>query len=159
VLAICAQCDTMAPTPWFFDGDGQFRGDSLVVDSPRQTAGNPQDFAGNAAEDGRPCGRCGGLPTVMAIVAVDWHGDVHPDQFTRDITFGNVRERDFGEIWTDLSHPLLAGLKNRRSLLHGRCAPCRWLDLCNGNFRARATAVSGDFWGADPACYLGDEEI
>ena len=103
--------------------------------------------------------RNGGNRTGMAIGAVDWHGNVHPDQFTRDITFGNVRERDFGEIWTDLSHPLLAGLKNRRSLLHGRCAPCRWLDLCNGNFRARATAVSGDFWGADPACYLADEEI
>jgi len=31
--------------------------------------------------------------------------------------------------------------------------------LCNGNFRPRAEAVTGDFWQSDPACYLTDEEI
>jgi len=103
--------------------------------------------------------RNGGNRTGIAIGEVDWHGDVHPDQFTRNHTFGNVKERKFGEIWTDLSHPILAGLKNRRNLLHGRCAGCQWLDLCNGNFRARAEAVYGDFWAPDPACYLTDEEI
>jgi putative heme d1 biosynthesis radical SAM protein NirJ1 len=103
--------------------------------------------------------RNGGNRTGMAIGAVDWFGNVHPDQFTQGITFGNVREKSFGDIWTDDSQPLLAGLKNRRSLLQGRCATCRWLDLCNGNFRARAEAVSGDFWAADPACYLTDKEV
>ncbi len=103
--------------------------------------------------------RNGGNRTGIAIGEVDWHGYVHPDQFTRNHTFGNVKERKFGEIWTDLSHPILAGLKNRRNLLHGRCARCQWLDLCNGNFRARAEAVYGDFWAPDPACYLTDEEI
>jgi len=101
----------------------------------------------------------GGNRTGMAIGAVDWAGDVHPDQFTRHHTFGNVREKSFARIWTDLSHPVLAGLKNRRPRLKGRCARCRWLDICNGNFRARAEAVYGDFWAPDPACYLSDEEI
>jgi len=101
----------------------------------------------------------GGNRTGIAIAAVDWEGYVHPDQFTLHHTFGNVRERSFGAIWTDLSHPILAGLKNRRSLLKGRCARCRWLELCNGNFRTRAEAVTRDFWGPDPACYLTDEEI
>jgi putative heme d1 biosynthesis radical SAM protein NirJ1 len=101
----------------------------------------------------------GGNRTGIAIGAVDWHGNVHPDQFTQNHTFGNVRERKFGDIWTDMANPVLAGLKNRRQLLKGRCAACRWLDLCNGNFRARAEAVSGDFWESDPACYLTDEEI
>lgn len=103
--------------------------------------------------------RNGGNRTGIAIGEVDWHGDVHPDQFTRNHTFGNVRERKFGDIWTDLSHPILAGLKNRRPLLTGRCAQCSWLNLCNGNFRARAEAVHGDFWAPDPACYLTDQEI
>ena len=44
-------------------------------------------------------------------------------------------------------------------MLTGRCADCRWLDVCNGNFRARAEAVYGDVWAPDPACYLTDEEI
>ncbi|OPX88250.1 MAG: Antilisterial bacteriocin subtilosin biosynthesis protein AlbA [Pelotomaculum sp. PtaB.Bin013] len=101
----------------------------------------------------------GGNRTGMAIGAVDWNGNVHPDQFTQNVTFGNVRDRKFGEIWTDYSQPVLAGLKNRKSLLKGRCAQCKWLELCNGNFRARAEAVTGDFWEADPACYLTDEEI
>lgn len=101
----------------------------------------------------------GGNRTGMAIAAVDWYGNVHPDQFTQNYTFGNVRERSFGEIWTDTTHPILAGLRNRRPLLKGRCAGCRWLDVCNGNFRARAEAVTGDFWESDPACYLTDEEI
>lgn len=101
----------------------------------------------------------GGNRTGIAIGEVDWHGDVHPDQFTRNHVFGNVRERKFGDIWTDMSHPILAGLKNRRPLLKGRCAECSWVSLCNGNFRARAESVHGDFWAPDPACYLSDREI
>lgn len=103
--------------------------------------------------------RNGGNRTGIAIGAVDWHGNVHPDQFTQNHTFGNVKERPFGEIWSDVSQPILAGLKNRKPLLKGRCASCKWLDVCNGNFRARAEAVTGDFWEADPACYLTDAEI
>jgi MoaA/NifB/PqqE/SkfB family radical SAM enzyme len=41
----------------------------------------------------------------------------------------------------------------------GRCAACKWLDICGGNFRVRAEAVSDDLWSPDPACYLSDEEI
>jgi len=103
--------------------------------------------------------RNGGNRSGIAIGEVDWAGDVHPDQFTRNHTFGNVRERKFGEIWSDLSHPIMAGLKDRKGLIGGRCAACRWFSLCNGNFRARAEAVYGDFWAQDPACYLTDEEI
>lgn len=101
----------------------------------------------------------GGNRTGVAIGAVDWYGNVHPDQFTQNHTFGNVKERKFGEIWTDINQPILSGLKNRQPLLKGRCAQCRWLYVCNGNFRARAEAVTGDFWEYDPACYLTVEEI
>ncbi len=103
--------------------------------------------------------RNGGNRSGIAIGAVDWAGNVHPDQFTMHHTLGNVRERPFGEIWTDLNHPLLHGLRNRKPLLKGRCASCAWLDLCNGNCRARAEAATGDFWASDPACYLTDREI
>ena len=88
----------------------------------------------------------GGNRSGIAFAEVDPLGYVHPDQFTQHITFGNVRERKFGDIWTDLSHPIMAGLKNRKPLLKGRCARCQFLDNCNGNFRTRAEAVTGDFW-------------
>ncbi|CUH94842.1 hypothetical protein P22_0908 [Propionispora sp. 2/2-37] len=101
----------------------------------------------------------GGNRSGIAFAEVDPWGFVHPDQFTQHHTFGNVRERKFGDIWTDLSHPVLAGLKDRKPLLKGRCSLCRFLPNCNGNFRTRAEAVTGDFWESDPACYFSDEEI
>ena len=101
----------------------------------------------------------GGNRSGIAFGEVDPEGNVHPDQFTRHYTFGNVRERSFGEIWMDESNPILAGLKDRKPLLKGRCAKCRFLAQCNGNFRTRAEARTGDYWASDPACYLTDEEI
>ncbi|WP_058301510.1 radical SAM/SPASM domain-containing protein [Gorillibacterium timonense] len=100
----------------------------------------------------------GGNRSGVAFGCVDWHGHVYPDQFTRDRSLGTIRERPFSAIWTDPDEPLLASLRNRGSLLKGRCGECGWLNLCNGNFRARATA-EGDFWSEDPSCYLTDEEI
>lgn len=101
----------------------------------------------------------GGNRSGIAFGEVDPAGYVHPDQFTQHYTFGNVRERKFGDIWTDTTNEIMAGLKNRKPLLKGRCAKCKFLDNCNGNFRTRAEAKTGDFWASDPACYLTDEEI
>ncbi|NLI91602.1 MAG: putative heme d1 biosynthesis radical SAM protein NirJ1 [Peptococcaceae bacterium] len=101
----------------------------------------------------------GGNRSGIAFGEVDPWGYVHPDQFTQHITFGNVRERKFGDIWTDMNHPILAGLRNRKPLLKGRCSRCQYVSFCNGNFRTRAEAATGDLWESDPACYLTDEEI
>ena len=67
--------------------------------------------------------------------------------------------RPFSEIWTDTSEPLMGRLKEKKNHVKGRCARCRWLDVCGGNFRVRAEAATGDLWAPDPACYLTDEEI
>lgn len=101
----------------------------------------------------------GGNRSGMAFAEVDPLGYVHPDQFTQHHTFGNVRERKFGDIWQDTTNPIMAGLKDRKLLLKGRCSKCKFLDNCNGNFRTRAEARTGDFWESDPSCYLTDEEI
>ena len=93
------------------------------------------------------------------IGCVSWDGEVHADQFWRNHSFGNVLKRPFSEIWQDRSNELMAKLKEKKLHVTGRCAGCRWLDVCGGNFRARAEAVSGDIWAPDPACYLTDEEI
>jgi putative heme d1 biosynthesis radical SAM protein NirJ1 len=103
--------------------------------------------------------RNGGNRSGIAIAAVDHEGNVHPDQFSHNQVLGNIRERPFSEIWGRGEHPLLAALRDRKKFLKGRCAACKWLNLCNGNFRARAEAVYGDYWAPDPACYLTDEEI
>lgn len=101
----------------------------------------------------------GGNRSGMAFANVDFYGNVHPDQFTWQYTFGNVKEEKFGSIWRNSNHEILKGLRNRKELLKGRCSNCKWLNVCNGNFRTRAEAVHNDFWAEDPACYLTDEEI
>lgn len=100
-----------------------------------------------------------GNSSGKGIGCVSWDGSVHADQFWRHYSFGNVRRRPFSEIWTDLSDPLMQKLKNKKLYVKGRCAACRWLDICGGNFRVRAEAATGDLWAPDPACYLKDEEI
>jgi 12,18-didecarboxysiroheme deacetylase len=93
------------------------------------------------------------------IGCVSWDGEVYADQFWRHYSFGNIKDRPFSEIWTDLSEPLMRRLKEKKKYVQGRCATCRWLDICAGNFRVRAEAVTANVWAPDPACYLTDEEI
>jgi 12,18-didecarboxysiroheme deacetylase len=93
------------------------------------------------------------------IGCISWDGAVHADQFWRNHTFGNVLERPFSQIWDDPNIELLAKLKDKKKYVGGRCAGCRYLAICGGNFRARAEAYYGDIWAQDPACYLTDEEI
>lgn len=100
-----------------------------------------------------------GNSSGIGIANVDNAGFVHADQFWQGYSFGNVRERDFGEIWLDTKDKLMQSLKNRKPHLKGRCAQCKFLGICNGNFRVRAQAVYNDIWQEDPACYLTEEEI
>jgi radical SAM protein with 4Fe4S-binding SPASM domain len=100
----------------------------------------------------------GGNQSGVAVASVHPTGTVHADQFSWSHSFGNVRERPFGEIWTDTSDPRMAVFKDRAASLPGRCQACSWLSVCNGNLRARAEAATGDFLGLDPACYLTEGE-
>jgi 12,18-didecarboxysiroheme deacetylase len=101
----------------------------------------------------------GGNSSGLGIGCVSWDGSVHADQFWRHYSFGNIRQRPFSEIWSDLENPLMFRLKEKKKHVRGRCASCRWLDVCGGNFRVRAEAVTGDLWAPDPACYLTEEEV
>lgn len=101
----------------------------------------------------------GGNKSGIGIADVDNLGFVHPDQFWRHYSFGNVLQRKFSEIWSDESDELLRNLRNRLALLKGKCGRCHFQDICAGNFRVRAEAVYGDTWQEDPACYLTEEEI
>jgi radical SAM protein with 4Fe4S-binding SPASM domain len=101
----------------------------------------------------------GGNRSGIAIGCIDSFGFVHPDQFTSHHTVGSIREKKFSQIWTDGRVDLLQDLRNRKALLKGRCTRCTWLPVCNGNFRARAEAATGDYWQSDPGCYLLDSEI
>ena len=101
----------------------------------------------------------GGNSSGVGVSSINWDGYVFPDQFWRNHILGNVRSRSFGEIWTDPENTFLMKLKSKKKYVTGRCAGCKFLDVCGGNFRARAEAVTGDVWAPDPECYLTDGEI
>jgi len=101
----------------------------------------------------------GGNASGVNVANIDNLGVVHPDTMWWHVPLGNVRERLFSEIWSDVSNPLMAGLKRHPRLLGGRCGQCKFLAVCNGSSRVRAQQITGDPWVEDPACYLSDEEI
>ncbi|MGZ5007323.1 MAG: heme d1 biosynthesis radical SAM protein NirJ [Methylobacter sp.] len=101
----------------------------------------------------------GGNASGVNVANIDNLGNVHPDTFWWHYELGNVKERPFSEIWMDTRDPLMAGLKQHPRPLEGRCARCRYQEICNGNTRVRAEQTTGNFWAEDPGCYLTDTEI
>ena len=101
----------------------------------------------------------GGNASGQNIANIDNRGDVHPDTMWWHYKLGNVRDRPFSAIWSDVSDPLMAGMKSRPRPLKGRCAACHYQEICNGNTRVRAERTTGDPWSEDPGCYLDDTEI
>jgi len=95
----------------------------------------------------------------VGIGNIDFFGNVHPDQFWQDYTFGNIRERNFGDIWMDESDPVMRGLKHKAEHIKGRCRLCKYKEICTGSMRVRGYRIYNDPWAPDPACYLTDEEI
>jgi Fe-coproporphyrin III synthase len=90
------------------------------------------------------------------LACIDERGDVHPDQFSRHRTFGNVLERPFSAIWSEPTDSYLLALRARERPIPEQCSRCDDLELCGGGFRARAEAITGDPWGFDPSCTLVD---
>lgn len=101
----------------------------------------------------------GGNSSGVNVANIDNLGNVHPDTMWWHHSLGNVRQRRFSQIWTDLSDPIMAGLKRNPRVIGGRCASCQHFDVCGGNTRVRAMRMSGDPWAEDPGCYLTDMEI
>jgi len=96
----------------------------------------------------------------LGISNIDSQGNVHPDQFWQAHTLGNVKAQPFSKIWDNGQRDdLLAGLRDRLPRLKGRCAECRFQEVCGGGFRVRAFQYHGDPWAEDPGCYLRDYEI
>jgi len=130
------------------DADGVFL--KLWIDEHYPAASN---------QIGKMLQRWGGNASGVNVANIDNLGNVHPDTMWWQHTLGNVLKRPFSEIWQDVSDPLMAGLKQRPRLVHGRCGECQYRDICGGNTRTRAYQLTGDPWAEDPGCYLDDAEL
>lgn len=100
----------------------------------------------------------GGNQSGIAVGCVSPTGLVHPDQFSWDVSIGDLRKNKFAEIWSD-DNPALAPYRLRPRKINGRCNECQWYDMCNGGLRVRAVSATDDFEAPDPACYLTDAEV
>ncbi len=93
----------------------------------------------------------GGNQAGVRLVNINHRGEVRPDPFFYH-SLGNIREKSFSEIWN--SNGLLSELRRKPRRVKGKCSSCEYLEICNGNSRARAYYATGDYLGEDPACYL-----
>jgi len=92
------------------------------------------------------------------ILDISPQGEVYACQFWNTQSLGNVRERDLADIWNDPQNELLCSLRNRFSLLKGKCGECSYKQICGG-CRLRALVKYDDVWQEDPACFLSRDEI
>ena len=101
----------------------------------------------------------GGNKIGEKIACVSWDGNVHPDQFWRNYSLGNVKDKTFRQIWNNPTEPVLNKLRKKSEFADKRCLRCKWFDLCKGNFRFLGPESDAKYWLNEPACYLTDEEI
>ena len=99
----------------------------------------------------------GGDPSAQRLINIDHLGNVHPDQFWWDYTFGNVKEMNLINIWYN-EDPFIKKLREKQKYVKGKCGRCAFKVVCGG-LRVRALRVYGDAWGEDPACFLSEEEV
>ncbi|CAH2212024.1 radical SAM/SPASM domain-containing protein [Tepidibacter aestuarii] len=103
--------------------------------------------------------RNGGNRSGIAISNIDYKGNVYIDQFSKNHLLGNIKQDSFSSIWNENKEGLLNEIRNKKDKVKGRCKECKWLNICNGNLRARAYGYYNDIWAEDPSCYLTDDEI
>jgi radical SAM protein with 4Fe4S-binding SPASM domain len=101
----------------------------------------------------------GGNKVGEKIGCVGWDGNVYPDQFWRNYSLGNIKEKTFKRIWENPADPVLNKLRNKSQFADQRCLRCKWFDLCKGNYRFLGNKADDEYWLNEPACYLKDEEI
>lgn len=101
----------------------------------------------------------GGNKVGEKIACIGWDGSVYPDQFWRNYSLGNIKERLFSQIWQESNEPVLKKLRNKKHFADTRCLRCRWFNLCKGNYRFLGDNADDEHWLNEPACYLTNEEI
>jgi radical SAM protein with 4Fe4S-binding SPASM domain len=89
-----------------------------------------------------------GCSAGISFVYLSHKGNVYPCDHL-PVLAGNIRERDFKDIWDDSE--VFQNLRDF-SQLKGKCGNCEYKDICGG-CRARAYFDYGDYLQEDPACF------
>jgi radical SAM protein with 4Fe4S-binding SPASM domain len=129
------------------------------ADGPYLLVKMQKEKSGNFHRAGKLLLANGGNRIGEKIGCVGWDGSIYPDQFWRNYSLGNIKDKTFRQIWEDTTDPVLNKLRNKKQFADARCLRCKWFDLCKGNFRFLSTEADDRYWLNEPACYLNDEEI
>jgi radical SAM protein len=99
-----------------------------------------------AAPDGIPRATKG-INDAKGFVFISHLGEVYPSGFL-PLSGGNVRNQSLAEIYQ--TSPLFLALRETANL-KGKCGLCEFREICGGS-RARAYALTGDPFAAEPCC-------
>ncbi len=88
-----------------------------------------------------------GVNDGKGFVFINHQGEVYPSRFL-PLSAGNVTIQPLSEVYCD--SPLFVSLRDS-SLLKGKCGRCPARNVCGGS-RARAYAMTGDLFAAEPCC-------
>ena len=88
-----------------------------------------------------------GVNDSRGFVFVDSSGEVYPSRFL-PLSAGNVTEQALSDLYCNSS--LFSSLREG-SRLKGKCCRCPVRGICGGS-RARAYAITGDLFAAEPTC-------
>ena len=79
------------------------------------------------------------------------NGDVIPCFYSEDLTIGNIKEKPLTELWDDMQNSEFYKKLQDPDNLKGKCGVCEHRKICGG-CRTRAYALTGSYFGPDPAC-------
>jgi radical SAM protein with 4Fe4S-binding SPASM domain len=90
------------------------------------------------------------------IANIDPYGNIYVCQFAQlpELRVGNIRQRNFSELWNDNANPILSLFRNKTKNLVGKCGKCSYKQLCGGGCRIRAYFHYKNLWFDDPLCSL-----
>ena len=88
-----------------------------------------------------------GINDGKGFVFVSHVGEIYPSGFL-PISAGSIRKQSLTDLYRHSS--LFTSLRNVRNL-KGKCGDCEFREICGGS-RARAFAVTGDFFAEEPCC-------
>lgn len=95
-----------------------------------------------------------GVNSAKGFTFVSCRGEVMPSGFL-PLSGGNVKHQSLQEIYRDSE--LFKNLRDT-SKLTGRCGHCVYKNLCGGS-RARAFAMTGDYYAEDPCCVYQPQNV
>ncbi len=103
--------------------------------------------SGKHHSDSDGIGRARNVNDGDGFMFISHTGDIFPSGFL-PIKAGNVRDHDLIDVYR--TAPLFTQLRDRENL-KGKCGVCNYKGMCGGS-RARAYAVTGDPFEAEPFC-------